>query len=175
MGVVAGICCRSPAKRFVNRVRFPHSLLCSRSKPGDTSRLGCALGDCLLAYCTNNCQWYNLYMKKIREHHPLALLFMLATLAYGIGFILARFTDVLGTSSLYITMTGIHPYITLIWGVVCVLAVIHTAAGFRFASLLGFMAWVFAGICYVIAGNWLVLVAVALPNMLYWLWQNTHH
>jgi len=98
---------------------------------------------------------------------------MLSSLAYGIGFLLLPHIK-LGTSSLYVTMIDIGPHITLIWGLALILAVVVTFAGYRIASLLGFMAWVFALICYGIAGNWLVLVAIAIPNMLFWLWQHTH-
>ena len=99
---------------------------------------------------------------------------MLISFSYGVGFILFRFTDILGTSSLYATMIGIAPHIAFIWAIACLWAVIHTLIGWKPASLLGFSAWVFAAICYVIAGNWVVLFAVAVPNMLFWLWQHTH-
>lgn len=112
-------------------------------------------------------------MKRLREHHPLALLFMLASTAYGIGFLLIPHIA-LGISSLYVTMTNISPHITIIWAIALLVAVMVTLAGYRLASLLGFMAWMFALICYGIAGNWLVLVAIAVPNMLFWLWQHTH-
>lgn len=112
-------------------------------------------------------------MRKLRENHPLALLFMLASLAYGVGFLLLPHFD-LGTSSLYVTMTGIHPNVTIIWGIALIVSVLVTLAGYRWASLIGFMAWVFAFICYGLDGNWLVMVAISLPNMLFWLWQHTH-
>lgn len=113
-------------------------------------------------------------MKRLREHNPLALLFMLATLAYGIGFLILPYSHALGTSSLYVTMSGIDPSAVIAWGLACILAVVITLAGYRLASLLGSMAWIFAAICYALDGNWLVLVAVAIPNMLYWFWQHTH-
>lgn len=113
-------------------------------------------------------------MKNIRANHPLALLFMLATLAYGIGFLILPHSAALGTSSLYITMVGFGTDVVVIWGIACILSVVITLAGYRFASLLGSMAWIFAAICYALDGNWLVLVAVAIPNMLYWFWQHTH-
>jgi hypothetical protein len=113
-------------------------------------------------------------MKRIREHHPLALLFMLATLAYGIGFLILPYSDILGTSSLYVTMVGFGAHIAIVWGVASIISVVVTLAGYRIASLLGFMVWLFAAICYIMDGNWLVLVAITIPNMLYWLWQHTH-
>lgn len=126
------------------------------------------------APCLRNCQWYTSHMRKIREHHPLALLFMLESLAYGIGFLLLPRMAELGTSSLYVTMSGFGTHIIVIWGVALILSVVITLAGYRLASLLGSMAWIFAVICYGLDGNWLVLVAVAVPNMLYWFWQHTH-
>lgn len=119
-------------------------------------------------------QWYNSHMmRRIRENNPLALLFMLESFAYGLGFIILPHVH-LGTSSLYVTMTGISPHITLIWGIVLVIVVLVTLAGHRIASLLGCAAWIFALICYGLAGNWIVLVAIALPNVLFWAWQHTH-
>jgi hypothetical protein len=99
---------------------------------------------------------------------------MLASFAYGLGFILLSYSDLIGTSSLYVTMAGIDPRITIVWGVALILAVVVTLAGYRIASLLGFAAWTFALICYALNGEWMVLVAVTLPNMLFWLWQHTH-
>ncbi len=110
---------------------------------------------------------------KISAHY-LAWLFMLATLAYGIGFLILPYSDILGTSSLFVTMSGIHHLAVVFWGVACIVSVVVTLAGYRVASLLGWAAWVFATICYAIDGNWLVLLAVAVPNMLYWLWQYAH-
>lgn len=99
---------------------------------------------------------------------------MLITLAYGIGFLVLPYSPVLGTSSLYVTMAGFGTHIVLIWGVACIVSVVVTLAGYRSASLLGSMTWIFAAICYAMDGNWLVLVAVAIPSMLYWFWQHTH-
>jgi hypothetical protein len=113
-------------------------------------------------------------MRKLREHNPLAFLFMLASIAYGIGFLLLPYTDFLGTSSLFVTMAGFGTHITIMWGIVLIISVVVTLAGYRIASLLGFAAWVFAAICYALDGNWMVFVAIAIPNMLYWLWQHTH-
>jgi len=98
---------------------------------------------------------------------------MLVSLAYGVGFVLLPYLD-LGTSSLYVTMTGIYPHITTIWGITLIVSVLATLAGYRLASLLGFVAWVFAFICYGLDGNWLVLIAISLTNMLFWAWQHTH-
>jgi hypothetical protein len=136
-------------KAFRYGVRFPHSLL-------------------------RKSQWYNSHMRKIREHHPLALLFMLASLAYGVGFLLLPYSDILGTSSLFVTMSGFGTHITIIWGIALIVSVVVTLAGYRIASLLGSMAWIFAAICYALDGNWLVFVAISIPNMLYWFWQHTH-
>lgn len=110
----------------------------------------------------------------IKSFHPLALLYMFATLLYGIGFLVLPYSDVLGTSSLFVTMSGIDHLTVLFWGIACIVSVVVTLAGYRLASLLGWSAWVFATICYAIDGNWLVLLAVALPNMLFWLWQYAH-
>lgn len=110
----------------------------------------------------------------IKSFHPLALLFMLATLAYGIGFLILPYSKILGTSSLFVTMAGFGTHIVIFWGVACILSVVVTLLGYRTATLLGWAVWVFAALCYVLDGNWLVLVAVSIPNMLFWLWQYGH-
>lgn len=86
---------------------------------------------------------------------------------------------VVGSSFLFDTMNSISPTVPLIWGVVAIATVIMGATFLLFnippagtySGLLGFMVWLFVAILYVQGGDWLVLLAIALPNAFFWIWQ----
>lgn len=112
--------------------------------------------------------------------NPLIWPLLFSTFAYGVGFALifplTRYTS---ESSLYTSMLYIDKNVPAIWGAI---ALVNIAGGLTFllfnippfgkvSGLVGFMLWVFAGLCYSLDGEWLVLFAVAVPNMWFWFWQ----
>ena len=115
-------------------------------------------------------------MFRLRQESFPVRLFIWMTIAYGIGFILLEKTSLsLGTSSLYVTMLDIGHNVPVAWGLACIIAGVLELLGYdRIAAMVGFMAWMFAGICYGIVGNWFVLLALAGTNMAFWAWKFTH-
>lgn len=112
--------------------------------------------------------------------NPLLWPFLFTTLMYGIGFVfLSSGFDILGTSSLYVSMLDIHPLAPLIWGISCIGTIVGGLTFLLFnippfgkiSGLIGFSVWSFAGFCYFLTGNYLVLFAITAPNMWFWLWQ----
>ena len=111
--------------------------------------------------------------------NPLTWPFFIATLAYGIGFTVFYGIDGTQKSSLFTAMVDIHQSIPFIWGLVAIATIV---VGFTFllfnippagkiSGLVGFMVWVFASFCWGFNGAWLLLFAVAIPNMYFWIWQ----
>src|SRR6188768_75648 len=111
--------------------------------------------------------------------NPLIWPFLITTFSYGVGFTVFFFTKATSASSLFIAMSALHPSLPIIWGAVSLLTIL---VGFTFllfnippagkaSGLVGFMVWLFAGFCWGLAGGWLLLVSVAIPNMYFWIWQ----
>lgn len=111
--------------------------------------------------------------------NPLTWPFFIATFAYGLGFTAFYSTSATAHSSLFIAMISIHPYVPILWGATAIVTIL---IGFTFlmfnippagkvSGLVGFMLWVFASFCWGIAGTWLLLFSVAIPNMYFWIWQ----
>lgn len=106
--------------------------------------------------------------------------FLLATFAYGVGFALIMpFTTAAGDSSLYHSMHNLGSGIPVVWGAVA-LFVILTGLTFllfnippfgKLSGLVGFILWTFGGMCYVLSHDYLTLFSVAIPNMVFWIWQ----
>ena len=95
---------------------------------------------------------------------------VLLTLLYGVVFIIMTQTEAYGLSSLYSVMLDVHPRGPLVWGIAAIAAaVLALARQARLASMLGFMVWLFAGICYIIMGNYLLFICLTVPLMLFWL------
>lgn len=111
--------------------------------------------------------------------NPLSWPFLAATFSYGIGFTVFAGTSGTQASSLWTAMTAIGPAIPFIWGVVCVLTILvgltfllfNIPPAGKISGLVGFTLWVFASVCYILTGGWLLLFSVALPNAFFWVWQ----
>lgn len=111
---------------------------------------------------------------------PLGLIhfFLLPTFAYGIGFTFFGSTSQVTYSSLHRIMVDQHDLVPMAWGIVlclvglaCLNTMIlkvwyigHTAA------FVGFTAWLFASIMYTLDLQYMLVFAVTLPSMLFWLW-----
>lgn len=106
--------------------------------------------------------------------------FFLATLSYGIGFLcFGSWAGWIAKSSLFTAMTAIHPWIPFIWGggaIIAVVAAILFIGTRKFlsigdtAALFGSLVWIFAAFCYALTGGYLLVFAVALPNLMFWIW-----
>jgi hypothetical protein len=113
------------------------------------------------------------------KQNPLMYLFFLETLAWGLAFVAASGTSAVEATVLYsqnVATFGVT--IGTIWGVVAVLVVLGSLIGIylrkswlgQTVSLGGFAVWMYAGFLYMLGGYWLHLLAVALPNILFWIW-----
>lgn len=106
--------------------------------------------------------------------------FLLATLSYGVGFLcFGAWAGWVTKSSLFTAMTAIHPWIPFIWGACGLVAVLmailfigtRKALGLGdTAALFGSLVWLFAAFCYALTGGYLLVFAVALPNLIFWIW-----
>lgn len=123
----------------------------------------------------------NKYVNRVRSKvlHALVWPFLAATIAYGIGFTAFNSASGVTASSLYHAMFSMHPALPVVWGAVALVAIIlvmvYLALEVRWAnkvsSLLGSMVWIFASFCYILTGGWLLLFAVSLPNLYFWVWE----
>jgi hypothetical protein len=111
--------------------------------------------------------------------NPLIYPSLMTTLAYGLGFTAFAWLDSISTSSLFQAMTAVNPVIPVLWGAVAVLTIV---VGFIFllfnkppagklSGLVGFMLWLFAGICWYMTGGEFLVFVLAIPNMWFWIWQ----
>jgi hypothetical protein len=106
--------------------------------------------------------------------NPLMWPFFLSTLAYGIGALLSD-TGTHG-SSLVVALVDIHPLAHFIWGALAVFIIVGLlislgTGAIKFMqtlTIMAFMLWVFAVLCYSLVGGWVPLFAVAVPNMIFW-------
>lgn len=104
---------------------------------------------------------------------------MLPVLFYGVGFTFFNHTGPVETSVLHKTMSeGIGSFYTYIWGAIMVGVIVAmitlTFVRERFLAkatcFVAFLAWCFAGMIYLQAGNWLLLGGIMAPNVLLWGW-----
>lgn len=104
--------------------------------------------------------------------------FFLATAAYGVGFVAFGKTRGVEASSLYQAMASLTPALPAIWGA-CALAAVILAVTLILtrqkgwgdaAALFGAVVWIFAMSCYAVTGGWLLVFAVTLPNLMFWIW-----
>lgn len=116
---------------------------------------------------------------ELRAINPLTWPFVLATLAYGLGFTFFYWAGEVKKSSLFMSMTETYDYAAPIWGasalaviviVVAFLVFKHPRIG-KFASVAGFMLWLYAAFSWFLVGADLLVFAVALPNAWFWFWQ----
>lgn len=111
--------------------------------------------------------------------NPLTYPFLIATLAYGVGFSCFAWAAGVKASSLFTAMASIGAFIPYVWGALCVVVIIvgltfllfNIPPAGKVSGLAGFMLWVFAAFCWALTGGYLLLFAVALPNMWFWIWQ----
>lgn len=59
--------------------------------------------------------------------------------------------------------------LTIIMGLTFLLFNVPPAG--KVSGLVGFMLWLFAGFCWVLTGGWFVALAIAFPNIWFWIWQ----
>lgn len=101
--------------------------------------------------------------------------FFLTSISYSLGFL---FLESAANSSLYQDMIALNPAIPHLWALV--LLFVGLAAFFNLmyrrqtigsvASIIGFMAWIFATFMWGYGGNPTVLFAVGLPQVIFWAW-----
>lgn len=111
--------------------------------------------------------------------NPLIWPSLFSTLVYGVGFMVLAHTDSIEQSSLYRAMSGIHSLAPLLWGMVAVATIVvgltfllfNIPPAGKVSGLVGFMVWVFAGLCWVLTGGLFLALAVAFPNIWFWIWQ----
>jgi hypothetical protein len=112
-------------------------------------------------------------------YNPLTYPFLISTLAYGIGFLFFNSTTDVGKSSLFASMHALSVTAPQLWGLAAVTTIVlgvyfllfNKPPYGKYAGLLGFMVWVFACFCWVLAGALLVFMAVGIPNLIFWFWQ----
>lgn len=111
--------------------------------------------------------------------NPLMWPFLITTFAYGIGFTFFPHTESVENSSLFEAMTKVQGHFPLAWGVACLLTIImgltfllyNIPPAGKVSGLIGFGLWVFAAFCWGLTGGWLLVAALALPNLWFWFWQ----
>lgn len=105
--------------------------------------------------------------------------FLMATLAYGVGFVLFSDTESVGQSSLHLAMLTFGAHVSFVWGLVAVLTIVvgisyllfRTPPFGRVSGLMGFMVWIFASWCWLSTGGYLLFLGVGAPNLYFWIWQ----
>lgn len=111
--------------------------------------------------------------------NPLVWPFLLSTFSYGVGFSLFYWTGSVHESSLFSAITAVGPHVPIIWGAVALFTIIigitfllyNLPPAGKSSGILGFMVWVFATICWGFSGGWLLIAAIGIPNMWFWIWQ----
>jgi len=111
--------------------------------------------------------------------NPLIYPFLMATLAYGIGFTVFGRTAGVAESSLWVAMYGLGSLLPFVWGVLALGTIVvgitfllfNLPPAGRISGLVGFMLWTFATGCWAVTGGYLLIFAVGLPNMWFWFWQ----
>lgn len=111
--------------------------------------------------------------------NPLIYPFLLATFAYGVGFVVCSLLDLKAASSLFTAMVSISPTLTLIWGLLAIgvivvglyVLVMDKPPIGKANCFVAWMLWLFAAIVYVLTGGWLPLVSVTIPSLYFWTWQ----
>lgn len=105
--------------------------------------------------------------------------FILPTLFYGVGFLFFPNKATVDKSSLHITMVSLgDKWLPMVWGAVLILVflgTLNTMLTKKFyiahaSSFIGFMAWLFASLMYLQSQNFMLMGAVTIPSMLFWLW-----
>lgn len=105
-------------------------------------------------------------------------LFFFITLIFGIAFGTPPFILDVGTTKLFAFATATHPYVPFIFGGALLLTTaLNTAMlltrkpvfGFG-TAMLGFIAWLYAGVAYIMGGFYFGLIVAALPNIIFWGW-----
>lgn len=130
------------------------------------------------------CRMNNKYLSRVTSSargelfNPLTYPFFLATLLFGIGFVVFSFVNGL-TTPLFMVMESIAPWVPLVWGLSAISTIVMGATFLMFnippagklSGLLGCCVWIFAGFCWLQSSLWVLSFAVALPNGYFWLWQ----
>jgi hypothetical protein len=119
------------------------------------------------------------HITKTEKQNPLLYLFLLETLVWGVAFAFFSAASPVTDSFLHmLTVATFGSTFAFVWGIMAILAVLGSLAGIylrrswlgQAVSLTGFCIWLYATIMYISGGYMLHLFAVALPNLLFWLW-----
>ena len=113
------------------------------------------------------------------KFNPLIWPFLLATLAYGIGFTVFNGTEAISKSSLYQAMENVYPGSSFVWGSLCVLTIVvgltfllfNIPPAGKVSGLVGFMLWIFATICWAFNDGIILVFSIGIPNTWFWFWQ----
>ncbi len=114
------------------------------------------------------------FVSRVKEINFLVYPFLFTSLSYSVGFLVG----VGSTSSLYANMVGVNDAIPEIWagallGVV-ILALLTLISDRHWLAALssagGFLAWTFACFMFMLEGNYIILGAVGLSNLYFWIY-----
>lgn len=112
--------------------------------------------------------------------NPLTYPFLLAMLAYSLWLaVIIPLFDYKVDSTLYIAMAELAPVAPIVWGIIGLGTLIAGVTFMLFnippfgkvSGLVGFALWLFGAICFVMTDSWLSIFSVAVPNMIFWIWQ----
>lgn len=119
------------------------------------------------------------YLPNGAKFNFLAHIFMYVTFAFGFAYTFFGETDSVGASILYKTTSQDFGSLSLsVWGICAMLFSIGNLAVVvfrifplaRWAAMLGFALWLFAGLVYLQDEFWFQLAVGAVPNMIFWTW-----
>lgn len=111
--------------------------------------------------------------------NPLMYLFFLETLAWGVAFTFFRESYTVTEAVLYTqTLATFGATAASVWGIAAIAVVVLSLVGICYrkrwlgemVTLGGFSVWSYATFLYVIDGFLLQFFAIALPNLLFWVW-----
>lgn len=111
--------------------------------------------------------------------NPLTYPFFLTTLLFGTAFVSYSWFNGVTTTSLFVIMESLGAFVPFVWGVVALATIVMGITFLMFnippagkvSGLIGFTVWLFAGLCWMFGGYWLIAMSIAAPNMYFWGWQ----
>lgn len=112
-------------------------------------------------------------------YNPLTWPFLFSTLCYSVGFTFFAKFEATKASSLYQAMYDVSSFMPLVWGIVGLATIVLGMSFMLFnippigkvSGLVGFTVWIYAAFCWALEGGYLLVGAVAIPNMWFWFWQ----
>lgn len=109
----------------------------------------------------------------------MAMAFLAANLAYGLGFSLFHWSDAVQRSSLYQTLNSVHDWMPQAWGWVLTIGALLCIIDARkmkrrrcrrIGTALGMLMWGYASLVYFFTGFYLVFLSVGLLYLTFWMW-----